>query len=63
MASRCIHVAQVRPVEPLPPQGCAECRDTHHPIARSYEPGENTAWCYVDGLYLEPAPSRSVHDF
>ena len=31
-------------------------RGTDHPIVRSYEPGENWAWCYADQLYLEPAP-------
>jgi len=27
-----------------------------HPLIRSFEPGENWAWCYVDRLFLEPAP-------
>src|SRR5882672_1545939 len=26
---------------------------TQHPIARSIEPGEQWAWCYVDGLWFE----------
>jgi hypothetical protein len=30
-----------------------QCR---HPIIRSYEPGEDWAWCYVDSLAIEPAP-------
>mgnify|MGYP003579491414 CR=1 FL=1 len=29
---------------------------THHPIIRSFEPGENWGWCYVDELVMEPAP-------
>jgi uncharacterized UBP type Zn finger protein len=34
-----------------------------HPIIRSYEPGENWWWCYVDDLAFEvpgapPAPSH-----
>src|SRR5690349_14368786 len=29
---------------------------THHPVIRSFEPGENWGWCYVDELMLEPAP-------
>ena len=29
---------------------------TGHPMVRSYEPGEDWAWCYVDQLFLEPAP-------
>jgi hypothetical protein len=27
-----------------------------HPMVRSYEPGEDWAWCYVDQVMLEPAP-------
>jgi hypothetical protein len=27
----------------------------HHPIAASFEPGENWAWCYFDQVLLEPA--------
>lgn len=30
---------------------------TQHPIMRSYEPGEDWAWCYVDQLFMEPAPT------
>ncbi len=29
---------------------------THHPIVRSLEPGEDWGWCYVDEIELEPAP-------
>jgi uncharacterized UBP type Zn finger protein len=29
---------------------------TQHPVVRSFEPGEDWAWCYVDRLFLEPAP-------
>lgn len=29
---------------------------TKHPLIRSFEPGEDWAWCYVDNLFLEPAP-------
>ena len=28
---------------------------TGHPIVRSFEPGENWLWCYVDGIMMEPA--------
>lgn len=28
-----------------------------HPIIRSYEPGEDWGWCYVDDLFIEPAPT------
>jgi uncharacterized UBP type Zn finger protein len=31
-------------------------RSTHHPLIRSYEPGEDWAFCYPDNLLLEPAP-------
>jgi uncharacterized UBP type Zn finger protein len=26
---------------------------THHPVMRSFEPGENWSWCYVDQVMLE----------
>ena len=29
---------------------------TGHPIVRSFEPGEDWAWCYVDQVTIEPAP-------
>jgi uncharacterized UBP type Zn finger protein len=90
MASRCTHIAQIRPVVPQTPEGCEEClrmgsgwvhlrlcltcghvgccdsspnkhASKHaaahqHPVVRSFEPGEDWGWCYVDRLYLEPAP-------
>lgn len=30
---------------------------TKHPLIRSYEPGEDWGWCYVDELFIEPAPT------
>ncbi len=30
---------------------------SNHPIIRSYEPGEDWGWCYVDELFIEPAPT------
>ncbi|HEY2065282.1 MAG TPA: UBP-type zinc finger domain-containing protein [Gemmatimonadaceae bacterium] len=27
-----------------------------HPVIRSFERGEDWGWCYVDQLFLEPAP-------
>jgi uncharacterized UBP type Zn finger protein len=30
---------------------------THHPIIRSFEPGEDWGWCYVDQEMLELAES------
>jgi uncharacterized UBP type Zn finger protein len=29
---------------------------SRHPIIRSFEPGEDWAFCYVDQLMMEPAP-------
>jgi Zn-finger in ubiquitin-hydrolases and other protein len=29
---------------------------SHHPLVKSYEPGEDWAWCYADRMMLEPAP-------
>ncbi len=29
---------------------------TKHPIMRSFERGEDWGWCFVDELFLEPAP-------
>ena len=29
-------------------------RDAEHPIVRSFEPGEDWLWCYVDEVVLEP---------
>jgi uncharacterized UBP type Zn finger protein len=31
-------------------------RSSQHPVIRSYEPGEDWAYCYPDNLVLEPAP-------
>ena len=30
-----------------------------HPIMRSFQPGEDWGWCYVDDLFIEPAPEAS----
>jgi len=35
----------------------AHFRRVHHPIIRSFQPGEDWAWCYVDEVMLEPAPA------
>lgn len=29
---------------------------TQHAVMRSFEPGEDWGWCYVDNLFIEPAP-------
>jgi Zn-finger in ubiquitin-hydrolases and other protein len=31
----------------------------HHPIIRSFEPGEDWGWCYLDELVMEPAPDAA----
>jgi uncharacterized UBP type Zn finger protein len=31
-------------------------QQARHPIIRSFEPGEDWGWCYVDQLMMEPAP-------
>ncbi len=31
-------------------------RSTTHPVIRSFEPGEDWGWCYVDELMIESAP-------
>lgn len=31
--------------------------ETGHPLIESFEPGENWGWCYVDNLFMEPAPA------
>ncbi len=30
---------------------------TKHPIIRSFQPGEDWGWCYMDELMIEPAPA------
>jgi uncharacterized UBP type Zn finger protein len=31
-------------------------RRTRHPIIKSFEPGEDWGWCYVDEVMFDPAP-------
>ncbi len=31
-------------------------QSTKHPVVRSFEPGEDWGWCYVDRLMIQPAP-------
>jgi uncharacterized UBP type Zn finger protein len=28
---------------------------TSHPIMKSFQPGEDWSWCYVDEIFIEPA--------
>jgi uncharacterized UBP type Zn finger protein len=30
---------------------------TRHPVVKSFEPGEDWAWCYVHGEYVESIPT------
>jgi len=29
---------------------------TNHPVMRSFEPGEDWGFCFVENLFIEPAP-------
>jgi uncharacterized UBP type Zn finger protein len=35
----------------------AHFRSASHPVVRSFQPGEDWAWCYADDLMLRPADS------
>ena len=35
----------------------AHFRGTHHPLIKSFQPGEDWGWCYVDEVMLQPAPT------
>ena len=42
----------------------AHWNSAHHPLIRSFEPGEDWYWCYADDLFFEipeapPGPSHS----
>ena len=32
-------------------------KGTKHALIRSAEPGEDWGWCYVEEMFIEPAPS------
>jgi len=38
----------------------AHFHGTRHPIIRSFEPGEDWGWCYVDEETFEPMPAFGV---
>ena len=38
----------------------AHFHGTHHAIMRSFEPGEDWGWCYVDEETFEPMPAFGV---
>lgn len=31
---------------------------TNHAIMKSFQPGEDWGWCYVDELFIEPFPTK-----
>ena len=33
-------------------------QQTSHAIVKSFEPGEDWGWCYVDELFFDPFPPR-----
>ncbi len=33
--------------------GTRHFKETGHPVIKSYEPGENWKWCYVDELFMK----------
>ena len=33
--------------------------ETKHPLIRSFERGEDWGWCFVDEVFLEPAPKAT----
>jgi uncharacterized UBP type Zn finger protein len=33
---------------------------TRDPLIQSYEPGEDWGWCFVDELFLQPAPLQEA---
>jgi uncharacterized UBP type Zn finger protein len=37
--------------------GTKHYQATHHAIMRSFEPGEDWGWCYVDEEMFEPMPT------
>ena len=38
----------------------AHARLSGHPIVRSFEPGEDRAWCYVDEVMIKPVPAAGI---
>jgi hypothetical protein len=43
--------------------GCVQTKhyhQTHDPLIQSFEPREDWGWCYVDELFLEPAPLQKA---
>jgi uncharacterized UBP type Zn finger protein len=34
---------------------------TKHPLIRSFEPGDDWGWCYIDNEFFEPIPTLGIH--
>ena len=49
MSLACKHLAQVREVTPSA-DGCEDCLRVGDEWDRSFEPGEDWRWCYVDDV-------------
>jgi len=35
---------------------------TNHPVIKSFEPGEDWGWCYIDQLFFEPFPAATNYN-
>jgi CPA1 family monovalent cation:H+ antiporter len=52
----CLHCGHVGCCDSSPNRhASAHYRSASHPVARSFEPGEDWAWCYDDEVLLVPA--------
>jgi uncharacterized UBP type Zn finger protein len=52
----CLHCGHVGCCDSSPSRhASAHYRSASHPVARSFEPGEDWAWCYDDEVLLVPA--------
>jgi uncharacterized UBP type Zn finger protein len=53
----CLSCGEVACCDSSPNQHASKHATTAgHPIAASFEPGENWAWCYVDQVMLDASP-------
>jgi uncharacterized UBP type Zn finger protein len=53
----CLHCGHVGCCDDSPNKHATRhFHQTRHPVMRSFEPGEDWGWCFVDQVMLEPAP-------
>jgi hypothetical protein len=53
----CLSCGQVGCCDSSPNKHASKhARAVGHPVAKSLEPGEDWAWCFVDEVLIEPAP-------